>query len=58
MRSPMPVTVIMSKPASRTGQAIARRIRQGRLIVFEAQTDLVWLEDRQTALVSITQLLG
>ena len=54
----MPMTVIMSKPANRTGQAIARRIGQGRLIVSEAQTDLVWLEDRQTALVSITQLLG
>ena len=53
----VPVTVITNRRASRVGQALARRIRDGRLVVADAETDLVWLEDRAGARAAIGDML-
>jgi hypothetical protein len=53
----VPVTVMTSRRASRTGQALAGRIPDGRFVVADAETDLVWLEDRGSATTAITDLL-
>jgi hypothetical protein len=53
----VPVTLITNRRASRAGQALARRIPDGRFVVADAETDLVWLEDRAGARTAIEDML-
>jgi hypothetical protein len=53
----VPVTVITNRRASRVGQALATRIADGRFMVADAETDLVWLEDRAGARTAIEDML-
>jgi hypothetical protein len=54
----VPVTVVVSQRAVRLGPAIARRARDGQSILAAADTELVWLEDRDTALTTLRQVLA
>ncbi|MDX6395502.1 MAG: hypothetical protein QOJ73_6565 [Streptosporangiaceae bacterium] len=53
----IPVTAVVSKLALGLGQAVARRAREGHVIEAQAYTDLVWLEDRVTAVTALRHML-
>jgi hypothetical protein len=54
----VPVAVVVSRPAARIGAVIARQARDGQTITAAADTNLVWLEDRVTAVAAIRQMLS
>lgn len=53
----IPVTAVVSKLALGLGRAVARRARKGQVIEAQADTDLVWLEDRATAITALRHML-
>jgi hypothetical protein len=54
----VPVTVVSARRAGRLGQAIAAMAPDGRFVAADADTDLVWLEDRARAKAAIADTLG
>jgi hypothetical protein len=52
----MPMTVVVSGRAVRLAEAAARQARDCRVLVAKAQTNLVWLEDADTAAEAITEM--
>jgi hypothetical protein len=53
----VPIAVVVSRGAAWIGAALARRARHGQVITAAADTDLVWLQDRLTAVTTLRQLL-
>jgi hypothetical protein len=51
------LTVVVSERAVRLGELVAEHARDCQAVVAKAQTDLVWLEDRITALGTLRQTL-
>jgi hypothetical protein len=54
----VPVTVISGRRSSRVGMSIAQRILKGQFVAADADTDLVWLEDRSGAINALRNLLA
>lgn len=54
----VPVTVVSGRRGGRIGRAIAQRILKGQFVAADADTDLVWLEDRGAAVSVLRNLLS
>lgn len=54
----LPMTIVVSGRAVRLAEAAARHAQNCRVLVAKAQTNLLWLEDADTAQEAITEMLG
>jgi hypothetical protein len=50
--------VVSAWRAQRTGRALAQRILNGQFVAADADTDLVWLEDRTRAINALRDMLA
>jgi hypothetical protein len=54
----LPLAVVLARPASWMGTVIARRAQSAQIVTADAQTDLVWLEDRGAAAAALNQTIA
>jgi hypothetical protein len=54
----IPVTVVSARRARRLGQALAQQIPNGQFVAADADTDLVWLEDRTRSVNALRNMLA
>lgn len=54
----VPVTVLSARRAQRIAQALAQRILNGQFVAADADTDLIWLEDRARAINALRDMLA
>jgi pimeloyl-ACP methyl ester carboxylesterase len=52
----VPVMIVSSRDWQPIGRALTARAPAGELMVAEAQTGMLWLEDRETCLAAVTEL--